>query len=243
MLLSPALYVLVAASQSQSDLARHVYPLARAVPSPEVIVDTKDFPEGHEWAEEAKRIVESWYPKICELLATDGRDPLTGQASGEPLKSPKTIKLVFKKTLSNPAYTQGGTITVNGEWITKHPDDLGMVVHELTHVIQHYPGQPRDTGWLVEGIADYVRWWRYEPELQSTKGRTKIDPTKAKYTDAYRTTAMWLAWSGRKYNMALVPCLDKCLRDGKDPLPEFKRVTGKSAEELWDLFVADQPKT
>jgi len=43
-------------------------------------------------------------------------------------------------------------------------------------------------GWLVEGIADYIRWFKSEPESQ----RPRPNPAKAKYTDSYRTTAAFL---------------------------------------------------
>jgi hypothetical protein len=66
-------------------------------------------------------------------------------------------------------------ITISGKWITEHPDDLGMVIHELVHVVQGYPNSRHKAGWLVEGIADYIRWWRYEPEAP----RPRIDPAKS----------------------------------------------------------------
>lgn len=174
--------------------------------------------------------------QLTELLATDGRDPVTGKLEGTVFKSPTEIKLVFKKTLNVPAYASGGTITINGEWIAKRPDDLGMVIHELTHVIQQYPSSRAKPGWLVEGIADYIRWWRYEPELHAGPGRTKVDHAKAKYTDSYRTTAVWLAWCSRKYDMRLVPALDYAMRARKDPMPLFEKLTGKTPEDLWKEF-------
>jgi len=141
---------------------------------------------------------------------------------------------VIKKEISAPAWANGGTITISGKWITQHPDDLGMVVHELTHVVQSYPGSKSTPGWLVEGIADYIRWWRYEPEAP----RPKVDPVKSKYTDSYRTTAAWLAWTSRKYNMGLVPALDRSMRKGEDPMPLFEQLTGKNADDLWSEFAA-----
>lgn len=222
----------------RGDLARHVYPMAKALDCPPVVIDVTDCPEAKPWAETAKALVVESYPKLTQLLATDGRDPLTGAAKGAAFRAPKEIKLTFKKTLNVPAYASGGEITINGDWIAKHPDDLGMVVHELTHVVQQYPGSRSTPGWLVEGIADYIRWWRYEPELHAGPGRTKPNPDTAKYTDAYRTTAVWLAWASRKYDMRLVPALDKAMRDGEDPIPLFEKVTGKSADDLWKEFVA-----
>ena len=221
-----------------NDLSRHIYPMAASMPCPPVVIDVSDCPDAKLWAETAKALVVEWYPKLTQLLATDGRDPLTGGKKGEAFKAPAEIKLVFKKTLNVPAYASGGEITINGDWIAKHPDDLGMVVHELTHVIQQYPGGRNKPGWLVEGIADYIRWWRYEPELHAGPGRTKVNASTAKYTDAYRTTAVWLAWVSRKYDMRLVPALDKAMRDREDPMPLFEKVTGKNADDLWKEFVA-----
>lgn len=221
-------------------MSKFVTRLAAAHRCPPVTLDVSDFPEGKAWGEAAKSLVEAWYGKLTEMLGTDGKDPLTGAAKGSPFRDPRTVGLVFKKEISAPAYTSGGTITINGKWITAHPDDLGMIIHELVHVIQRYPDSRTKPGWLVEGIADYIRWWRYEPELHATSGRTKIDPAKSRYTDSYRTTGMWLAWCSRKYDMRLVPALDKAMRDREDPMPLFEKVTGKSPDELWKEFVGGQ---
>ena len=226
--------------QQNNNLSRYIYPLCKALKCPEVIVDTKDSPGSAKWAAQAKKVVEVWYPKITELLSTDGKDPLTGIQGKFTYKAPKQIRLVFKADLEVPAYASNDTITISGKWIAAHPEDFGMVVHELTHVVQSYPQSENTPWWLVEGVADYIRWWRYEPELHAGPGQTKIDKTKSKYTDGYRTTAMWLAWTARKYNMALVPCLDKAMRESTNPSIVFTRLTGKNEAELWAEFVAEQ---
>ncbi|MBN8691107.1 MAG: hypothetical protein J0L72_10020 [Armatimonadetes bacterium] len=218
---------------------KSIYPLAKPKPCPNVVLDCRDFPQGEAWGKDAVKLISDWYDSVTSWLATDGVDPFDAAISTTRYAIPKTILVVIKKKIDPPAYASGGTITINGEWITAHPEDLGMVIHELTHVIQAYPANKADTGWLVEGIADYTRWWRYEPELHATKGRTVVDFSKANYTDAYRTTAVWLAWASRKHHMALVPALDAALRRGDDPAPIFVKVTGKSAAELWAEFKQD----
>ncbi len=233
-------FLVTLAALAPGEPNRHVYPLAPALASPIISTDIAEFPAGKAWSIEARDLASRWFGTITSLLATDGRDPLTGKPKGKPYIAPKVITLIFKPKIDPPAYASGTAITINGEWITSNPGDLGMVIHELTHVIQAYPRNEHNTGWLVEGIADYIRWWRYEPELHAGRGRTKIDPQKSSYTDGYRTTAMWLAWIGKRYHMAIVPCLDRVLRDAEDPMPEFKRVTGKTADELWTEFVGEQ---
>lgn len=215
--------VAIAAMQVSQSLERFVYPLSKQLVCPPVVVDSSDLPAQEEWGKAAKAVVEQWYSNITALLAT------------EKFKAPKQIRLVIKKEISAPAWASGDTITISGKWIASHPDDLGMIVHELTHVVQQYPGG-KAPGWLVEGIADYIRWWRYEPEAP----RSKIDFGKANYTDAYRTTAWWLAWSSQKYNRGLVPALDRALREGKDGMDVFEKMTGKDADQLWQEFKASQ---
>ncbi|MBL8047913.1 MAG: hypothetical protein JNJ45_04455 [Chthonomonas sp.] len=205
-----------------SDLDRYVYPLAPAKVCPPISVDTKAAPSLEPWGEEAKNLATAWYPHICQLLATEDYKPL------------KSINFVFRKDQGAPAYASGNEISFSVEWVTAHPDDLGMVIHELTHLIQAYPRNKVDTGWLVEGIADYIRWWRYEPEAP----RSRVNWEKASYRDAYRTTAGWLAWVGKKYNLSLVPKLDRALRKGDDPMPIFKELTGKDADALWGEYRA-----
>ncbi len=207
------------------DLNRFVYPLAPRIECPPVTVDTTDLPEAQDWGDQAKGLVQNWFPQLCQLLAT------------EDYKPPKSIRLIIKKKINVPAYASGGEITINGEWITKHPDDLGMVVHELTHVVQMYPDFEGKPGWLVEGIADYTRWWRYEPESP----RSKINKEKANYTDSYRTTAYWLAFVGHKYDMRLVPALDRAMRHKEDPMPLFEKMTGKTPDALWKEFIESLP--
>lgn len=199
----------------RASLDRFIYPLSKPLRCPKVVVDSTDFPDGAAWGDAARHLVELWFPTVTQLLAT------------ETFRVPRQITLVLKKHIDAPAYTANDTITIDGQWITAHPNDLGMVVHELTHVVQQYQGggQP---GWLVEGIADYVRWWRYEPDSP----RPRIGPT-ATYHDSYRTTAAFLAWVSYHYNEALVPALDRAMRANQDPVPVFQQLTGRTPEQLW----------
>jgi hypothetical protein len=200
----------------RASLDRFIYPLAKPIKCPTVVVDSTDLPEAAAWGDAAKHLVELWFPTVCQLLAT------------EKFRVPSQVRLVIRKHIDAPAYTAGNVITIDGQWITAHPNDLGMVIHELTHVVQQYPDGGPKPGWLVEGIADYVRWWRYEPDSP----RPRLGPN-ATYHDAYRTTAAFLAWVSYHYNESLVPELDRAMRERRDPMPLFKKLTGKSPEDLW----------
>ncbi len=217
--LTVAILTLVAPDTSWQ---RHVYPLEKPLSPPPFVLDTEKFPESRAWGEQAVRLAEQWYPTVTMLLAT------------EDFKAPANIVIRILPDASAPAYASGNTITVNGKWITQRPDDFGMIIHELVHVVQQYPQSKFKPGWLVEGIADYIRWWRYEPEAP----RRRIDPAQAKLTDGYTTTAAFLAWSSARYDRRLVPALDRALRKAEDPEPVFKSVTGKEMNALWDEFLA-----
>jgi hypothetical protein len=174
------------------------------------------------WAEEAAKQVREWWPQVAHLLAT------------EQFKAPATLVLQFKSGLKEPAFRNAEGLTINIDWISKHPDDFGMIIHEMTHAIQDYHGVPRDAGWLTEGIADYVRYWHYEPEVP----HRRIDPAKASYRDGYSTTGAFLAWLIVKYDRRTVRRLDAALRSGKYSDAIFEEITGKALDPLWSEFLA-----
>lgn len=207
---------------------RHAAPLA-AEPagnptSTTIVLDMSniaDSPALMQWAGDAGKVCAEWYPIICRFLATD------------EWTRPKDIVLAFRRGLNVPALTGGTRMEFDAQWITDHPDDFGMVIHELTHVIQAYPAAGDKPGWLVEGIADYIRLYKYEPEVP----RPHIDRATAKWTDGYRTTAAFLAWTCARYDRRLVHMLDKALRNGAYSEALWTQVTGKKLEELWAEFV------
>lgn len=82
-------------------------------------------------------------------------------------------------------------------------------------------------GWLVEGIADFVRFWKYEP---GKAGR--LQPERARYNGSYRVIAAFLAFASEKYDRKLVNKLNALLREGKYDAGAWKTLTGKSVEEL-----------
>jgi hypothetical protein len=70
----------LAMSSPDGDLSRHIYPLAPAMVCPEVVVDTSEFPAGEAWGKAAQGLVSEWFGKVTQLLATDGKDPVTKES-------------------------------------------------------------------------------------------------------------------------------------------------------------------
>jgi hypothetical protein len=128
----------------------------------------------------------------------------------------------------------------NAAWFKQNTkgEAPGAVVHELVHVVQQYHGgrgRAQNPGWLVEGIADYFRWFKYEPKPTGTRPRN-LDT--ASYTDSYRTTAGFLNYVVEKHDKQLVMKLNAAMREGKYSSGLWKEYTGKTADELWKEYVA-----
>ena len=194
--------------------------------TPQFKADVSQVSDLQPWGRAAAAICDVWYPKIVTILHSDD--------SYRPL--PSVVTLHFEKAMRGVAYSAGDEIHISATYVRAHPDDFGMVAHELTHLVQRYPRNPNHPGWLVEGIADYVRLEYFEPLLP----RPHIDFARANYTDAYKTTAQFLIWLEGKYGSEVVPKLNASLRAGHYSDAIFKEITGKEVAQLWSDFAAAQ---
>ena len=182
----------------------------------DVELDTAEAPDLAEWAAKAKTLAVEWTPKIA---AAQGADP------------PPKVSLVFKAKQDAPGATAGRRVFVSAPYVRKHPEDWGMLIHELCHVVQAYPEYP--PGWLTEGVADFVRDVHFEPG----KRKIRIDPKKASYKDSYATTAAFLGWLEKK-SPGAVKKLNAAMRK-KAYKPEiWTEIGGKDVDALWSDFVA-----
>jgi hypothetical protein len=192
----------------------------------EFVVDVTDAPEMKDWAEEVARICERQYPMICEELKSDGFKPA------------ERIMMALRKDYKGVASTSGDKIVGSVRFFKAHPDDLGAFVHETVHVVQKYQGRG-NPGWLVEGIADYIRFFKYEP---GKIGR--LDPERVRYDGSYRQSAAFLAYLTDKYDKELVRKINALMREGKYKDEIFKELTGKTVQELgneWKVSLRRKP--
>lgn len=208
-----------------SGLALHG--VAFAQQSFEITVDYSEAPSCQPFAEKSKTLCEEWYPKVARILF------------GERHKLPyKEVKLVFKP-MSGVAATTDNVISISEEWVTKKaPDDYGMVIHELTHVVQNYKG--RGEGWLTEGIADYVRDRHFEPG----KRTHRIDRIKGSYRQGYGVAAAFLIWleDVKTKDGDLVRELNTACHDGSFSAQKFKKICGAEVDTLWADFLSAQTR-
>ena len=120
--------------------------------------------------------------------------------------------------------------------MTKHPDDLGIVVHEETHAVQAYR-RDHTPGWVTEGIADYTRWFVFEPVAK----RPHPTQPKANYNDSYRTTAAFLNWCQTTYDKDLVLKLNAVCRAGQYTEAFWQQTTGHPLADLGAQWKATLP--
>jgi hypothetical protein len=196
------------AIQSNPPVAIFKYPV-------EVVVDVSDAPEMKAWADKVARICERAYPMINDELKSPGYVPA------------HLIHMRLSKRYRGVAATGGTRIIGSVSYFKAHPRDVGAMVHETVHVVQRYR-HGHAPGWLVEGIADYVRFFKFEPG----KLGARINPRTARYNRSYRVTAAFLAYVTRKYDRHLVRKVNEALREGKYTDKIFQDLTGKSLQEL-----------
>jgi hypothetical protein len=180
----------------------------------EFVVDVSDAPEMKDWADKVARLCERNYAMICEELKSDGFKPRT------------VVTLTMKKDYRGVAATGGGRITGSVSYFKKNEGDVGAMIHETAHVVQAYRGG-NNPGWLVEGIADYVRFFKFEP---GKIGELNIN--RARYNGSYRVTAAFLNYVAEKYDSQLVNKLNKAMREGEYKEVIWKSLTKKTVQEL-----------
>ena len=183
-----------------------------------IAVDTSKAPDVAAWGAKAGELCAVWYPKIHELLKSDGFTP------------PKNVRLVFDPAMKGVAHTSGAAITISAAWVRAQPDDWGMVVHELTHVVQGYTG---GEFWVTEAIAEYIRDGHFEPGVR----KFEISE-KSSYKEGYRIAGSFLRWLEEQKNPAIVATLNAALRRGAYQPAIFKEMCGAELDELWKEFAS-----
>jgi hypothetical protein len=195
----------------------------------EITIDTSAAPDLTEWADQQLApVLREWYPKIVRMLPSEGYE------------APNQVAIVFREGMNVPAAASGSRISCNAGWFRRNlkGEARGAVVHEMVHVVQQYgrarrnnPDATRTPGWLVEGIADYIRWFLYEPETRGAE-ITQRNFSRAKYDGNYRITGNFLNWVTEKYAKDVVEKLNAVSREGKYNEDLWKNYTGKTVQEL-----------
>ena len=189
-----------------------------------IAINTSAAPELADWAShKLAPVLAEWYPKIVALLPSPG------------FTAP-THYTITVKDMDGVAYTTDTDVSVSEKWIQDqmNGEAIGSLVHESVHVVQQYH-LGHVPGWLVEGMADYIRWFKYEPQSHGAdivwmrKFGSNFSPH---YNDSYRVSANFLNWVSEKYDPAIVAQVNAVAREGKYTPAFWKESTGKTIDEL-----------
>lgn len=219
------------------DEKRPTSPTTQTASPYQIEIDSSETPDLKAWADkELRPVVEEWYPRIVAALPSEG------------FTAPRSFTIKIDPNYKGIAACAGTHIMVSPVWIKQQNargpvnEAIGSVVHELVHVDQQY-GQARGRGgripgWLTEGIADYIRWWKYEPaSVRRPVAPIKRDGQPASYTDSYQTTAAFLEYVAKNHDHEIVVKLNAAGRTATYSPDLWTKYTGKSIDALWNEFV------
>ena len=200
------------------------------------IINTAESPALKDWArEKLTPTLAEWYPKIVALLPSEG------------FTAPPQVTIVIKP-MDGVAYTVGTNIFASADWLQKeiNGEAVGALIHEAVHVVQQYGPHARNPGWLVEGCADYIRWFKFEPQTHGADLvwlRRHGKNFSPHYHDSYRVTANFLNWVTEKYDGEIVAQMNAAMRAGQYEEGLWKKFTGRTVAELgaeWKKTISDQ---
>ena len=188
-----------------------------------ITLDYRSAPEMEGWMKAMQALCNEWYPKLIDELDSPGFKPY------------KRVSIAVKSDPNGVAGTGGSHIGLSKEYFSKNGTDAGAVIHELVHVVQAYP---KYVPWITEGIADYIRLYKFEPNAP----RPKANPDRINLKRGYKGTAAFLAWVVDEVNPETVKKLNAALREGTYEDSLFKEITGKTLDELVAEYVKSLKK-
>jgi len=161
------------------------------------------------------------YPKLAEKY-----NPMTAT----------TVYFTVDPYYNGVAETVGTKVKFSSKWMLNQPTDIDVVTHEIMHIIQAYPGN--NPSWLVEGIADYVRY-RYGIDNTNSGWFLPNYSSGQNYTDSYRITARFLVWLENHVKKDVVKQLNIACRENTYSSNTWKLITGNTIDELWLLYASN----
>lgn len=178
-------------------------------------VDKNADPKLVKFANNLPNLCKKEYSTIKKLLVKGAYNP------------PSNIRIIFDN-FDGVANTQGEKINLNIGYFKENPEDYGAVVHEMVHVAQNY--QKPVPLWLVEGIADYIRF-----EMgYSDKSKLSCKENQNKhYSSSPYSCAPAFVYYVEKTNNGVIAKLNTALRQEGYNDRLFSKYTGKTVEQLW----------
>jgi transcriptional regulator with XRE-family HTH domain len=165
----------------------------------------------------------SVYPQLVNRFAFD------------PATAPKNVILRFSSDLPYPSVTNGTTIILNTDWVRQHPTDMGVLTHQLTYLVLHYPSST--SAWFTTGIADYARSVYGPADDDNWSLPDSVQPDDS-YTQGFAVTARFLVWLEQHTTLHIVDQLNHALQTGQPLSGAFQRLTHQTVDRLWREYQA-----
>jgi hypothetical protein len=219
---------LVSSADPATNIASTPFTIPVPAVSGSIAIDTAAAPDLTDWADHTLApVLAAWYPKIVAMLPSPG------------FVAPANFTVTIRP-MDGVAYTTGTNVVVSADWCRHEIEGqaIGSVVHEMVHVVQQYGRLgygDRAPGWLVEGMADYVRWFKFEPKSHGADivwMRRHGKHFSPHYDDSYRVSANFLNWVTEKYDSNMVTQVNAVLREGNYTDDFWKQRTDKTVQEL-----------
>ena len=198
----------------------------------DITINTAAAPELQAWAHDRLApVLAEQYPKIVAILPSAG------------FTAPDHFSITLKP-MDGVAFTAGNRVVANSVWLKSElkGEAIGSLVHEAVHVVQQVGGHGGENpGWIIEGTADYIRWFKYEPQSHGADlvWLRRLRHFSGHYDDSYRITANFLNWVSEKYDPTIVTQLNAAMREGTYDASLWSHFTGKTAPELGAEWKAD----
>jgi hypothetical protein len=151
-------------------------------PTPTVTVDYSMAPEFKDWVDTvAQPLMEDWYPVLADYYTY----PDHNAQIWSNLKI--TVDPTYTANPGRADWTEG-EIVLSADYVRTHMDDGGLVIHEMTHLLQFNPitGTAPLPSWVEEGWADHAR----EVIYQDRPLRQPVGDER--YTSGYSPTSLLL---------------------------------------------------
>ena len=158
-------------------------------------------------------------------------------------RKPEEVKNVTRQGLTidavgGVAYTAGGNITFSSNYIASFSGGKstaaidfelnGVLIHEGTHIWQYANGG----GWLVEAMADYVRY-------KSGYDRLSRRGPGGNWNQPYTVGGFFIAWIEEKYDPDFGYKVNMGMKNQGFSYPDLvKQITGKDVDTVWAEYQA-----
>jgi hypothetical protein len=188
---------------------------------PNISLDPGDRADLNNALEIGKAFLEIWYPKVAYAIADYPPTPAF------------TLRIDPQEQAAQRV-ADPPSILIGPNMLTSSQLDLGMFLHESTHVIQD---NDFVAGWINEGVADWTREY-----MLHERDPKPIGPNDD-YRDGYSPSSFFLNWAQTTYNVPLIKALMSAAHRRAYSSSIFTTQTGKSLGALWEQLTGRRQPT